>query len=76
MRHERVWYVAGVWHTRTGEVLRVPPPTHPRGCQAYGYIDPKLSGSPESTSSARSRSPYSQAIVFIVGPGEVVCQPA
>ena len=43
--------------------------------EAYAYLDPKLASSAEAGGGApggaasRSRNPYSQAIVFVVGPG-------
>jgi len=37
--------------------------------EAYAYLDPKLAGSVDSAGASRSRNAYSQAIVFVVGPG-------
>ena len=36
---------------------------------SYGYVDPKVSPTADGSGTARSRSPYGQAIVFVVGPG-------
>jgi len=37
--------------------------------ETYAYLDPKVANGVDGASASRSRSAYSQAIVFVVGPG-------